>query len=87
MKITVVRSGGLLGTPRRWEVIVDEQEDPQSWRLLVRELPWNQPVPAPPGPDRYTYRISCASRRVTLPEQQLVGPWRELVDRVREAAE
>lgn len=86
MKITVVRSGGILGAPRRWEVTVDEQDDPQSWLLLVSELPWNQARPEPPAPDRYVYRISCARRRVTLPEQQVVGPWRELVDRVREAA-
>ncbi|MEO7007337.1 MAG: protealysin inhibitor emfourin [Terrimesophilobacter sp.] len=86
MKITVVRSGGILGTPRRWEVTVDDQDDPESWLLLVRELPWGETSKQPPAPDRYVYRISCAADRVTLPEQQVVGRWRELVERVQGAA-
>ena len=86
MKIVVIRSGGILGTARRWEVTVDEQEDPQSWRMLVQALPWGRQPSTPPQPDRFVYRIQCATRRVTLPEQELVGGWRELVDRVRDAA-
>ncbi|MEO6504711.1 MAG: protealysin inhibitor emfourin [Terrimesophilobacter sp.] len=86
MKITVVRSGGILGTPRQWEVIVDDQDDPESWLMLVRELPWHEAQQAPAAPDRYVYRISCARRKVTLPEQQVVGRWRELVERVQGAS-
>ena len=86
MKIVVVRSGGILGTPRRWEVTVDDQEDPQSWRMLVEELPWDGHPRTAPAPDRYVYRIRCARRQVTLAEQEVVGPWRELVDRVQDAA-
>jgi hypothetical protein len=86
MKITVVRSGGILGTPRRWEVTLDDRDDRESWLMLVRELPWNETPRVPPAPDRYVYRISCARRKVVLPEQALVGGWRELVDRVRDAA-
>lgn len=82
----MVRSGGILGTPRRWEVIVDEQDDQQSWLKLMGELPWDEPRPATRAPDRYVYRISCPRGDVTLPEQQVIGPWRELVDRVQNAA-
>lgn len=85
-KITVVRSGGILGAPRTWEVLVDEQQDPDSWRLLIQTLPWDEEQHAHPAPDRYVYRISCAPRQITLPEQEVVGPWRDLVDRVRDAA-
>jgi hypothetical protein len=41
----------------------------------------------PPEPDRFIYRIRCPPREVTLAERQLVGPWRELVDRVQETTE
>lgn len=86
MKVTVVRSGGILGAPRRWEVVIDEQDDPQSWLNLVGELPWNETRREAPAPDRFVYRISCPRGQVTLPEQQVVGPWRELVERVQNAA-
>ncbi|MGV8858248.1 protealysin inhibitor emfourin [Rhodoglobus sp.] len=85
MKVQVWRSGGLLGRRIEWDVIVDEQPDPEQWYLLIAELPWEKRVTTNPMPDRYTYEIHCDPHEVVIPEQDLVGPWRELVDRVREA--
>lgn len=87
MKITVARSGGIAGLTREWVVRVEEQGDPDSWFRLVEQLPWQEPHRSAPQPDRYVYRIGVSRRRITLPEQDLTGPWRQLVDRVRDAVE
>ena len=87
MDVIVSRSGGLAGLRLTWEVRVDEQPDAEDWYLLIEEIPWSQPPPVPPEPDRFVYRIRCAPHEATLAERQLVGPWRELVDRVRDASE
>ena len=85
MKVQVWRSGGLLGRRVEWAVVVDEQPDPDQWYLLISELPWNEHPTENTMPDRYTYEIHCEPHEAVIAEQQLVGPWRELVDRVREA--
>jgi hypothetical protein len=87
VKITVVRSGGIAGLSRTWVVVVEEQEDRDSWLGLIKDLPWQRDTIARPQPDRYVYRIRVSRRQITLPEQHLDGPWRELVERVRTAAE
>jgi len=87
MDVIVSRSGGLAGLRLTWEVRVDEQPDPDEWYLLIDEIPWNQPPPVPPEPDRFVYRIRCAPHEATLAERQLVGPWKALVERVQEATE
>ncbi len=97
MKVTVTRSGGFAGLSTRWEVSVDEQPDEDSWRTLLRGLPWDAQRAQPLQPDRYIYRIRCeptaADRResartapaeAVIPEQSLTGGWRELVDRVKD---
>jgi 16S rRNA U516 pseudouridylate synthase RsuA-like enzyme len=86
MKITVIRSGGFAGLRRTWTMRVEDQQDRESWRKLVDGLPWNDRRPAPPQPDRYVYLIRVSRRRITLQEQQVDGPWRELVERVKAAA-
>ncbi|MEL0625737.1 protealysin inhibitor emfourin [Salinibacterium amurskyense] len=85
MKVQVWRSGGLLGRRVEWAVVVDEQPDPDQWYVLISEIPWNEHPAESTMPDRYTYEIRCEPHEAVVPEQQLVGPWRELVDRVREA--
>ena len=84
MDVIVSRSGGLAGLRLTWEVRVDEQPDADAWYVLIEEIPWSQPPPVPPEPDRYVYRIRCAPHEATLAERQLTGPWRRLVDRVQE---
>lgn len=85
MKVQVWRSGGLLGRRVEWDVVVDEQPDPEQWYVLIAELPWHEQPTTITMPDRYVYEIHCEPHEAVIPEQQLVGPWRELVDRVREA--
>jgi hypothetical protein len=87
MDVIVQRSGGLAGLRLTWRVRVDEQPDAESWLLLIDELPWREAGAAEPEPDRYVYRIACAPHEVELAERQVTGPWRQLVDRVRETAE
>ena len=83
MKVIVIRTGGMAGLRRTWEVAVDDQPDSESWTELLTRLPWENRPKVPAQPDRYVYEIRCSRHRVVLPEQQVTGPWRELVDRVR----
>ncbi|GAA0956061.1 protealysin inhibitor emfourin [Frigoribacterium faeni] len=88
MKVTVSRSGGFAGLTRTWSVDVDAEPDTESWLVQLDGLPWGQ---TPSGgqmvqPDRFVWVITAdtrPSRKAKLPEQQVTGPWRELVDRVR----
>ena len=95
MDVIVSRSGGIAGLRLTWRVDVDTQPDPDQWYVLIRTIPWEEPPPVPPEPDRYVYRIRCEPHEptavdrheATLAERQLTGPWRELVERVREVSE
>ena len=87
MDVFVYRSGGLAGLRLVWHVEVDEQPDRDDWYVLIRRIQWKQPPPVAPEPDRYIYRIRCDPHEATLAERQLTGPWRELVERVRETTE
>lgn len=87
MDVEVVRSGGIAGLRLSWTVNVEDQPDPEEWVLLIERLPWSETPPAPPEPDRYIYRIRCEPHEATLAERQVTGPWRDLVDRVRDVAE
>lgn len=95
MKVTVTRSGGFAGIPRRWEVFVEKEPDEDAWLVLLGNLPWDDIPQDAPQPDRYLYRINCEPyesvipepREAVIPEQDLTGPWRELVERVRERDE
>lgn len=92
MKITVERSGGVAGMKRTWTVQAVSPDDKDRWQPLVEACPWDT-VPAasrsisPGQPDRFTYSIRAGQRRVTLPEQALTGPWRDLVENAKAAAE
>ena len=83
MRVIVSRSGGFAGLRMTWQLDVDEQPDAQEWRMLIRRLPWSEGRATAPQPDRFSYRICCEPHEVTLAEQHLDGPWRELVDRVK----
>jgi len=86
MKVTVVRSGGFAGLTRSWEVSIDERDDRESWLEFLDRLPWHDAPHERAKPDAFSYRIQCSTHRITLPEHALIGPWRELVDRVQEAS-
>jgi hypothetical protein len=100
VKITVQRSGGIAGMERVWSVQALTPDDRNQWQPLVEACPWDElPDTAASGagtgggavrtvqPDRFVYRIRAGGRRATLPEQDLVGPWRVLVETMRAAAE
>jgi hypothetical protein len=90
MQVSVARSGGLAGLMLVWEVDVDRQPDRAEWEGLLADVPWNSApagTAAPIEPDRFVYRIRCAPHEARLGERQLTGPWRVLVDRVRDTVE
>ncbi|MBD8728620.1 protealysin inhibitor emfourin [Frigoribacterium sp. CFBP 13707] len=88
MIVTVQRTGGFAGLTRSWQVDVEAEPDTESWLVLIDGLPWLSTPSTADGaqPDRFVWVIVVEAqpvREATLPEQQLTGPWRELVDRVR----
>lgn len=82
--IRVTRSGGVAGIRRGWRI---ESAEPDRWMPLVDACPW-QDEPCSPGADRFVWRIEVRApeppRSAELPETAVQGPWRELVDRVRQ---
>lgn len=92
MKITVERSGGFAGMTRTWTVLPAPPDDMDRWQPLIEACPWDT-VPAsgrtaPSGqPDRFTYSIRAGVHRAVLPEQALTGPWLDLVEHAKAAAE
>ncbi len=86
MKVIVSRSGGIAGIRRTWVVLVDDQPDRSDWLTLIQTLPWGDTPRTAPQPDRFVYRICCGSHDVELAEPDLAGPWRDLVERVQQAA-
>lgn len=88
MKIVVERSGGFAGVTRTWTARAVSTEERARWEPVVAACPWDA-VPAASGrdpgaqPDRFVYRIRAGAHRATLPERELTGPWRELVDLAR----
>ncbi|WP_309064881.1 protealysin inhibitor emfourin [Microbacterium sp.] len=87
--IVVVRTGGFAGIRRGWEVHPDETEAGE-WVELVERCPWDEPTPEQPGADRYVWIIRAelpdARREREIPDAALDGPWKTLVDAVRERA-
>ncbi|WP_427006880.1 protealysin inhibitor emfourin [Pseudarthrobacter sp. H2] len=92
MKITVERSGGFAGMTRTWAVQTAPPDDNDCWQPLIEACPWDTLPPpgravSPGQADRFTYSIRAGQRRATLPEQALTGPWRDLVEHAKAAAE
>jgi hypothetical protein len=86
--IRVARSGGIAGMSRRWSVQPSGGEA-EHWMVLVERCPWDEKPPPGTGADRFVWRIEVRIRRrrheQVIPEEHLSGPWRDLVDAVREA--
>jgi hypothetical protein len=86
LTISVVRSGGVAGVRRSWELHLDCDEAAAAWGPLLDACPWGAAAGAG-TPDRFVYRITAGDRTATVPERELRGPWRVLTDRVRAASE
>ncbi len=89
-RILVVRSGGVAGMTRRWQV--EPGDDAEEWRELVRACPWGAEGSDTESRDRFVWRIEVSrsgeqpadpARSASVPDAQLRGPWRALVDRVQ----
>ncbi|CAH0198821.1 MULTISPECIES: protealysin inhibitor emfourin [unclassified Microbacterium] len=87
--IAVVRTGGIAGIRRKWRVEPDPTET-HHWIAMIDSCPWDADSDADPGADRFVWlirvRTPSEERERELPDSALDGPWRELVDAVREAA-
>ena len=79
MRLVVVRSGGFAGMQRTWSTQVSSEEAQERWLPLLQD----PPEAADGEADRFTYEISVGPAAVTIPERQVKGRWRELVDRAR----
>jgi len=89
-EIVVVRSGGIAGLSKQWRAEADDERLPH-WRELVESCPWDAPPSPATGADRYQWRIEVhrgdtAVHEARLGDTQVAGPWRTLVDEVRQAA-
>lgn len=86
--VAVVRTGGIAGLRRRWKAEATDAEAPH-WVELIEQCPWDAPCAAPSGADRYVWSIRARTpdgrREREIPDAELTGPWRALVDAVRDA--
>ncbi|MDE8669036.1 hypothetical protein PY310_10645 [Pseudarthrobacter sp. H3Y2-7] len=96
MKISVERTGGIAALTRVWTVTAETESAMSEWQPIVEACPWDavpKTVRAAAAeaeasqPDRFIYAIRAGQRRAALPEQQVTGPWRVLIDSARAAAE
>jgi hypothetical protein len=89
LRILVVRSGGFAGISREW--CVEPDGDADDWVGLIDACPWDRVGHDPGSRDRFVWRIEARVRRqvrtAKVPDRELTGPWRELVDRVRSATD
>lgn len=85
LRIVVVRSGGFAGIRREWRV--EAADGAGDWEPLVAACPWDAATADATSRDRFVWRIEVRiSRRrrvASVPDRDLTGPWRELVDRVQ----
>lgn len=87
--VAVVRSGGVAGIRRRWEVQPPDP-DVDVWISLIERCPWSEPEEPSSGADRYVWSIRARTpqreHERELADSELRGAWRALVDAVREAS-
>lgn len=86
--IEVVRTGGIAGIRRTWRA-ESAGDDAPRWIALIDRCAWDAPAERVRGADRYTWTVRArASGRECareLPDAELTGAWRDLVDAVRSA--
>lgn len=92
--IHVVRTGGFAGLKREWTAEPPPEQAPH-WRLLIDECPWDAADAANAdarsgsrGADSFAWSISARlddrpPRVAALADDDLDGPWRQLIDEVR----
>ncbi len=85
--MTVVRTGGIAGLRRTWRA-APVGADAERWLGLIERCPWDAPPhDRPSGADRFCWQVSAEvgrqHREARLPDGEMIGPWRTLVDAVR----
>lgn len=85
--ITVARSGGFAGLRREWSIEVSVPQEAERWRPIVEACPWDATGDADATADGFVYALRVADHAAIVPERELDGPWRQLVDEVRRSAE
>ncbi|MEU1972422.1 protealysin inhibitor emfourin [Microbacterium sp. NPDC019599] len=89
--VAVTRTGGFAGLTRVWTAEPREDEA-STWIALIGRCPWDETLDLDPqGADRFQWsiRARCGpddDREAELPDRAVQGPWRELVDAVRDWA-
>lgn len=80
--VRVTRTGGFAGLRRQWAVEAATDADATAWWPLVEACPWDA-APGQRVADGFVYEVIANDRHAELPEQQLDGPWRVLIDAVQ----
>lgn len=88
--VDVERTGGFAGISRRWSA-QPPPDEADEWIALIDRCPWDA-ASAPPDdtqPDTFTWcirahRTGAPEREAELPDDEVTGAWRELIDAVRE---
>jgi len=88
--VSVVRSGGMAGIRKQWRAEPPASDIPH-WRALVDQCPWDDTGAPAEGNDRFIWHITACTdpsdqREAEIPDSRLRGPWRTLVDEVRDAS-
>jgi hypothetical protein len=90
--VRVTRTGGFAGLRREWRAEPPAGETTQ-WIALIQSCPWNATTvaDAAQGADRFVWsiRAECGADQLSaeLADHDVSGPWRELVDVVRNTAD
>lgn len=83
-RIVVSRSGGFAGLTRTWSVEVSPSEAEERWLPLLEQA--EPPAVEDVERDRYVYHIAVGYREVTVAESAVQGPWKDLLEWVKEAS-
>lgn len=87
--VRVVRTGGFAGLKREWTAEPGSGEE-SVWIALIEDCPWDAAAAGTgvDGADRFVWIIEVRVRRAEmsarLGDGDMTGPWRALVDAVRE---
>ena len=84
--ITVARTGGFAGLRREWSIEVSAPDEAEHWRPIVDACPWDATDVPGATRDGFVYAVRVADHEAVVPEHELDGPWRQLVDEVRRSA-
>jgi hypothetical protein len=85
--VIVTRTGGFAGLRKAWRA-EPRSDEASVFVELIRQCPWDDPTPDSGGADRYVWSIAAQcgpeQREADVPDGGLTGPWRDLVDAVRD---